>query len=330
MKAMVMVFGDGCAQLDWRDVPDPAPGPGELLIRVCASAVNRADIYQRQGGYPVSKGDDAGKSVIAGLEAAGEVIATGKGVKDFEMGDRVMGMCSGAYAESVVLDSRLAIKVPERLNWQQAATIPVAYMTEHNALVTNGRLEIGESVLINAASSGVAVAGIQIARLFGARPLIGISGSPLKFNRLKEFGLDHCINYQVEDFSEAVMGLTSGRGVNLIIDHVGAPLLDRNLRCMALKGRLVSVGRLGGEHADLNLDFVALRRLQIIGVTFRTRTIMERIEIARRFEADVLPAIADGRIQPVIDRIFPLQEAAAAQDYLVSNSQTGKVVLECG
>lgn len=327
MKAMVMVFGQGEARLDWRDVPDPVPGQGEVLIRVRATTVNRADIYQRQGAYPVAKREDTQSLVIAGLEAAGEVVEVGEGVTGLKAGDRVMGMCSGGYAEFTVMDSRLAVKVPEGLSWEEAAAVPVAYMTEHNALVTNGLLKAGESVLINAASSGVGVAAIQIARLFGANPVIGVSGSADKFDRLKEVGLDLCINYHEEDFSKAVLRLTEGKGVNLVIDHVGAPFLQGNFQCMALKGRLVSVGRLGGQYANLDLDFIALRRLHIIGVTFRTRTIEERAEIAHRFAADVLPAITDGRIRPVIDRAFPLHDAVEAQEYLVSDVQVGKVVL---
>ncbi len=330
MKAMVMIFGEGEARLDWRDVPDPVPGPGEVLIKVCASAVNRADIYQRQGEYPISKSGGADEPVIAGLELAGEIVALGQGVESLTVGERVMGMCPGSYAEFATTDQRLAMKVPDNLSWEEAAAVPVAYMTEHNALITNGQLQAGDTVLINAASSGVGVAAIQIARLFGAAPVIGMTGNDKKRKRLTEIGLDICINYRLGDFCEAVLDATDQNGVDLIIDHVGAPFFERNLKCMALKGRLVSVGRLVGQFAELDLDFLALRRLKIIGVTFRTRTIEERSQIARRFETEVLPAITDGSIRPVIDRTFPLQEAVAAQDYLVSNAQVGKVVLTYG
>jgi NADPH2:quinone reductase len=329
MKAMVLVFGKKEAHLEWTDVPQPTPLPGEILIKVRASSVNRADIYQRQGGYPVSTSGGPDKPVIAGLELAGEVAGIGDGVEDFAVGDRVMAMCPGAYAEYATIDHRLAIEVPKGLSWEEAAAVPVAYMTEHNALITNGRFQTGESVLINAASSGVGIAAIQIARLFGAGPIIGMTGSAGKVDSLTALGLDVCINYRKEDFIEAVLRATDNKGVDLVIDHVGAPFLEKNLRCMALKGRLVSVGRLGGKIENLDLDFVALRRLRIIGVTFRTRTVEERIQIVRRFQTEVLLAIADGRIRPVIDRTFPLREAMVAQEYVTTNAHFGKVVLTC-
>jgi len=238
-----------------------------------------------------------------------------------------MTMCFGGYAEYVTVDHRIVVKVPDRLTWQEAATIPVAYMTEHDALMTNARLQPGESVLINAASSGVGVAAIQLAKLFGARPVIGVSGDATKLVKLKPLGIDHGVNYRNENLADAVLKLTDGRGVDIVIDHVGASQFQDNLRCMALRGRLVSVGRLGGNNSEINLDFLALRRLQLIGVTFRTRTMEERAEIARRFTSNVLPALADGRLRPIIDREYPLKDAQAAQDYLASNAVLGKIVL---
>jgi NADPH2:quinone reductase len=329
MKAMVIVpqaAGEG-GTLEWREVPDPQLQSGQLLIRVKASAVNRADLYQRMGSYPTAVAGSANALTIGGIECAGEVAGLGAGVRGFTAGDRVMSMCFGGYAEYVVIDHRIAVHVPERLSWQEAAAIPVSYMTEDDAIVTNARLQPGESVLINAASSGVGVAAVQIAKLFGAKPIIGVSGDSSKLERLKAFGLDHGVNYRAENFADSVLTLTGGTGVDIVIDHVGASQFQDNVRCMALRGRLVSVGRLGGNNAEINLDFLALRRLQLIGVTFRTRTMEERAEIARRFTVDVLPALADGRLRPVLDRDFPLREALAAQEYLASNAQLGKVTL---
>jgi putative PIG3 family NAD(P)H quinone oxidoreductase len=329
MKAMVIVpktAGEG-STLEWREVPDPQPQSGELLIRVKASAVNRADLYQRMGSYPTAVAGSANTLTIAGLECAGEVAGLSAGVSGFTVGDRVMSMCFGGYAEYAVVDHRIAVHVPERLSWQEAAAIPVSYMTEHDAIVTNARLQPGESVLINAASSGVGVAAIQVAKLFAAKPIIGVSGDASKLERLKAFGLDHGVNYREENFADSVLALTGGKGVDIVIDHVGASQFQDNVRCMALRGRLVSVGRLGGNNTEINLDFLALRRLQLIGVTFRTRTMEERAEIARRFIVDVLPALAGGRLRPVLDREFPLREALAAQEYLASNAQLGKVTL---
>jgi len=326
MKAIVIISGKEGGTLEMRDIPEPKPGPGEILLRVKATALNRADLYQRQGLHPTRTAPGS-SLIIAGLEAAGEVAALGEGVAGFKVGDRVMALCPGSYAELVVFDHRLAVPIPERLSWEEAATIPVSYNTEHNALVTNARLKPGESVLINAASSGVGVAGVQIARLFGAKPVMGTGGSPEKLQALAKLGMDVGINYRTENFADAALAVTKGAGVNVIIDHVGAPFLKDHLRCMALEGRLVSVGRLAGRVGELDLDFLALRRLHLIGVTFRTRTLEERIAVTRACAADLLPAFADGRLKPVIHRVYPLHQALEAQAHMASNAQLGKIVL---
>jgi NADPH2:quinone reductase len=308
-------------------MPKPEPRPNELLVRVKATALNRADLFQRQGTYPrqAKAGDD--KVTIAGLEAAGEVAGMGADVVGFSIGDRVMATCTGGYAEFVAVDHRLAMPVPAKMIWTEAATIPVSYMTEHNALITNAGLQSGESVLVHAASSGVGIAAIQIAKLFGAKPVIGTGSVPAKFEVLRSLGMDLGINHRTEKLADTVLAATGGRGVDVIIDHIGGPVLDENLRCMALRGRLVSVGRLAGITGELNLDLMALKRLHLIGVTFRTRTLDERIAIARACVADVLPALTDGRLRPLIDRVFPLDQALEAQAYMTTNAQLGKIVL---
>lgn len=327
MQAMVIVPDGSSGTLELRHVPDPTPAATEVLIRVRATALNRADLAQRRGAYPAPvKAADSGLA-IAGLEAAGEVVAMGSEVAGFRIGERVLAMCSGAYAELVPVDYRLVVPMPECLSWAEGAAIPVAYMTEHDALITNGRLRAGEAVLINAASSGVGVAGIQIAKFWGARPVIGTSGVPEKLTALAKVGLDVGINYRAENVADAVLTATNGDGVDVIIDHVGSPYLADHMRCMALRGRLVSVGRLGGGKGDFDLDLLALKRLHLIGVTFRTRTLEERIAIVQRFAADLLPGLGDGRLRPHIDRIFPWQEALEAQGYMASNVQVGKIVL---
>lgn len=327
MKAVVIVPQNNGGTLELREIPKPEPRPGELLMRVKATALNRADIFQRQGTYPKRATAGGGSLTVAGLEAAGEVAARGAEAAGFAVGDRVMAPCAGGYAEFVAIDHRLAVPVPDNLSWIEAATIPVSYMTEHNALITNARLQAGESVLVHAASSGVGVAAIQIARLFGAKTVIGTGSMPLKFEVLRSLGMDLGINHRTEKLADAVLAATGGLGVDVIIDHIGGPLLGENLRCMALRGRLVSVGRLGGITGELNLDLLALKRLQLIGVTFRTRTLEERIAIVRAFTADLLPALAEGRLRPVIDRVFPLDQALEAQSYMVANTQVGKIVL---
>lgn len=327
MQAVVIVPSADGGTLEYQDVPDPTPQPGELLVRVRATALNRADLAQRRGTYPRPATGGASSVNIAGLEAAGEVIGVGAGVTDFAPGDRIMAMCAGGYAQLMTIEQRLAVRVPARLSWEEAAAIPVAYMTEHDALITNARLQAGDAVLIHAASSGVGVAAIQIAQLWGAKPIMGTSGVPAKLEALAGLGLEVGINYRTHNFADAVLAATDGRGADVVIDHVGGPHLHDNLRCMALRGRLVSVGRLGGRMGELDLDFLALRRLQLIGVTFRTRTLDERIAITQRFAADVLPAFADGRLRPVINRVFPLQQALTAQAYMASDAQLGKIVL---
>lgn len=327
MRAVVILPGPEGGTLELREMPEPKPGYGELLLKVKATALNRADLYQRQGLHP-RQSTAGGALTIAGLEAAGEVVGFGEGVEGFKTGDRIMAMCAGGYAEYTTLDHRLAVRKPDRLTWEEAAAIPVSYMTEHNALITSARLQAGESVLISAASSGVGVAAIQIARLFDAKPVIGTGSSPSKLKALGRVGLDVGVNYTKQDVTDAVLGATNGAGVNVIIDHVGGPYLKDHLRSLALQGRLVSVGRLAGRVSEIDLDYVALRRLHLIGVTFRTRTLEERIAIARAFASEVLPALADGKLRPVIDRVFPLEQALEAQAYMASNVQLGKIVLK--
>ncbi len=327
MKAMVMVRGKEGGTLELRDVPEPQPGPGELLMRVKATALNRADLYQLKGLYQTEK-TAGGPLTIAGLEAAGEVAGMGKDVSGFTVGDRIMGICPGGYAEFTTLDHRLAMRVPARLSWEEAATIPIAYMTEHNALITNARLQADETVLVNAASSGVGVAAVQIAKFYGAKKVIGTASTPRKLAALRALGMDLGVNYRTENFADAVLAATNGTGADVIIDHVGGAFLKENLRCMALKGRLISVGRLSQATGELDLELLALKRLQLIGVTNRTRTIDEKIAIVRGVASDLLPALADGRLRPIIDRVFPLHRASEAQAYMASNAQVGKIVLE--
>jgi NADPH2:quinone reductase len=328
MKAMVIIRGKEGGKLEWRDVPEPVPRPGELLMRVRATALNRADLYQLRGTYdPTQK---PAEGVIAGLEAVGEVAEVGKDVSGFKIGERIMSLCPGGFAEFTAVDHRLAMPVPARLSWEEAATIPVAYLTEHNALTTNACLQPGESVVVNAASSGVGVAAIQIAKLFGANPVMGIAGTPAKLTALRSLGMDHGINYRTEEFADAVLAATGGVGADVIIDHVGGSFLQQNLRCMAVKGRLVSVGRLGQPRGELDLELMARKRLRLIGVTFRTRTLEEKIAIVQGVITDLLPPLSDGLLRPVIDRIFTLEEASEAQAYMESNVQFGKIVLRVG
>jgi NADPH2:quinone reductase len=325
MKAMVIVREKDGGRMALQDAPIPKPRPDDILIKVKAAALNRADLFRVQGSYPVATAQDMPE--IVGGEASGLVTDMGKNVTGFAVGDRIMGTCVGGYAEFATINRDLAIPVPNKMSWVEAAAVPISFMTEHNAVITQGRLKAGESVLINGASSGVGVAAVQIAKLWGAKPLIVMAGSPAKLAALNPLGADVGINYKTDDMKDVVMAATDGKGVDLIIDHVGGPDLKKNLKSMAMKGRLISVGRLAGIMGELNMDLLALKRLEIIGVTFRTRTLAERIDIVRKMTADLLPALADGRLKPVIDKTFPLEQAAEAHEYMNSNVQFGKIVL---
>lgn len=325
MKAMVIIREEDGGKMELQDAPIPRPMQEELLIKVKATALNRADLFRVQGTYP--QASRPGMPEIVGGEASGIVTDMGDKVSGFSVGDRIMGMCTGSYAEFTTIHQSLALPVPERLSWEEAAAVPISYMTEYDAVVTNGRLKAGESVLVNGASSGVGTAAVQIAQWRGAKPLIVMAGSTQKLDALKALGANLGINYKTEDFKEAVLSATDGKGVDLIIDHVGGPHLKDNLKCLAIKGRLISVGRLAGIHGELNMDLLALKRLELIGVTFRTRTMSERTGIARKVITDILPALADGRLKPVIDRVIPLDQAVEAHQYMSSNAQFGKIVL---
>ena len=325
MKAVVITSPGGPEMLSYQDVPDPLAGPEDLLVRVHATALNRADILQRMGGYPQPGPKPAHD--IPGLEFAGEVVEIGNRVTGFAVGERVMGLLAGAgYAEKVVTHQRLAMKVPDTLSWHEAGATPEVYITAHDALLQCG-LVAGESVLIHAAGSGVGVAAIQIAKMMGASLVVGTAGSAEKLDRAKALGLDVGANYKTEDFADVVLEATGGRGVDVVLDVIGAEYLEKNLRALAPKGRMVLVGLMGGGVTQANLGVLLQKRLQIRGTTLRARPLEEKGSVTRAFEKSVLPHIASGRIKVVVDRIFPLAEAAAAQEYMGANQNFGKVVL---
>lgn len=325
MKAVVISQPGGPEVLRYEDVPEPEPGPEDLLVRVHATALNRADILQRMGGYPQPGPKPAHD--IPGLEFAGEVLEIGERVMGFAVGDRVMGLLAGGgYAEQVVTHHRLAMKVPKSLSWHEAGATPEVYITAHDALLQCG-LVAGESVLIHAVGSGVGVAAIQIAKMMGAGVVVGTAGSAEKLDRAKALGLDAGANYKTEDFAQVALKATDGRGVDAVLDVIGAGYLEKNLHALAPKGRMVIVGLMGGGVAQVNLGVLLQKRLQVRGTTLRARPIEEKGQTTRAFEKSVLPHIASGRIKVVVDRVFPLAEAAAAQEYMGSNQNFGKVVL---
>lgn len=320
MKAVMLVPGPGGAAIDICDVPMPTIGARDVLVRVKATALNRGEIAGRRRMK-------SGKPYICGIELAGEVADVGAAVTGFRVGDRVMGQIRRAIAEYAVADQDSLMPVPEHLDWTQAAALPNTLITCHDALVTNGRLQPGESVLINAGSSGIGIAAIQIARFLGAGTVIASSRSPEKLPALRQLGADATIDLSRKSLTDGVREATDGGGVNLIIDSVGGPDFPDNMAALAVKGRLVSVGRLGGDLSEINLDLIALKRLKIIGVTFRTRDAAETIACAQACARDLLPAVTSGAILPVVDRVYPVDEIDAAHCYMETDAHTGKIVL---
>jgi NADPH:quinone reductase len=321
MKAAVV----GEKGLEIRDVPRPEPKANEVLVRVRAAGLNRAELAVAAGHRHGAVG---GTGTVVGLEWSGEVAAVGAEVKGVKPGDRVMCSGSGGYAEYAVCDwGRLSPIPANNMTFPQAATLPVALQTMHDALVSNGRLKSGESVLIQGASSGVGLMGLQIAKLKGARLVIGTSTSAERRARLKEFGADLALDSRDAAWPDAVAKATDGKGVDLIIDQISASVANQNMKAAAILGRIVNVGRLGGMKGEFDFDLHALKRIAYIGVTFRTRSLDEVRAIVRRMREDLWEAIEAGKLHLPIDRTFPLEEAAAAQAHMRANAHFGKIVL---
>jgi len=318
MKAVVIDRGS----LQIMEVPDPAPSSTQVLIRVRAAGVNRADLSQRQGRYP-HPGETS--YPVAGLELAGEVIGVGDTVDRFVPGDRVMALSPGAFAELAVVDERVAVPVPALLSYEQAAAIPAAFMTEHDALVTQGRLGQGADVLVTAAAANVSLAGLQIARHLGARRIIGTTRTRRHTDDLERLGATHLVSQ--DDLAELVLECTDGAGAAVTVDHVGGPVLAQCLAATAVNGTYISVGRLGGTTAQVDLDLIARKRLSLVGVSFRTRTVAEIGDVTQRMYADLGDAFATGELVPSLDTVFGMSEVVRAQNYLAHGRPFGKVVL---
>ncbi|TCZ57892.1 zinc-binding dehydrogenase [Roseicella aquatilis] len=311
-----------------RDVPEPQPGPQEVLVRVRAAGLNRADLGVAAGH---AHGRIGGPGTILGLEFAGEVAAVGSEVPDtIRPGQRVMASGAGGYAEYAVADWGRVCPLPDaNMGWVQAATLPIALQTMHDAVATNGALKAGESILIQGASSGVGLMGMQIAKLMGARQVLGGSRNPAARSRFAEFGCDLAVDTADPAWPERVLEATDGRGVEVIVDQVSGGVANGNLRACAILGRIVNVGRLGGSRGEFDFDLHALRRIRYIGVTFRTRSVEEVREINRRMRADLWGAVEAGKLRLPVDRVFPLAEAAEALAHMRANTHFGKIVLEC-
>ena len=321
MKAAVLADSG----VEIRDVARPIPGPSQVLVKVRAAGLNRADLIMASGQRHGSVG---GPGTVLGLEFAGEVEAVGAEVTSIKPGERVMCSGNGAYAEYAVADWGRVSPIPaNNMGYEAAATLPVALQTMHDAILSNGRLKSGESVLIQGASSGVGLMGLQIAKLKGAALVIGTSSNAERRARLREFGADLALDSTEPNWSAHVLKATGGKGVDLIVDQVSASVANENLKATAIRGRIVNVGRLGGFKGEFDFDLHAMRRIDYIGVTFRTRSVEEVREIVRRMRADLWGDIEAGRLRLPIDRTFPLDQAAAALAHMRANAHFGKIVL---
>lgn len=323
MQALLVEEPGGPEQLQLGTAPKPTPGPEEVLVRVHATALNRADTLQRRGKYPPPEG----ASSILGLEMAGVVEATGKRVAHLNAGDRVFGLLpGGGYAGYAVIHREMAMAVPPGLSLEEAAAIPEVFLTAFQALHWLGALEGGEHALIHAGGSGVGTAAIQLARLAGAR--VAITASAPKHEVCRTLGAKTTIDYKTEDFAARVEDVTGGDGVDLIIDFIGAPYFEKNIQSLAVDGRLVLLATLGGsrlESVDLRSFFQ--KRIQLFVSTLRSRSLEYKIRLTQDFAAYALPAFVDGDLCPVIDRVYDWTEAVAAHRCMEANENTGKLVL---
>lgn len=323
MKALFVVPGPEGGVYEFREIPVPTPGSGEVLVAVRAAGTNRGELLAR----PLLRSDNpAAKPMRTGIEFAGEIVALGEGVRGWTPGDRIMARGPG-YAEYTVVSSRALMRIPDGMSWAEAAAIPNVFVTAHDAIVSNAALKPGESVLVTAGSSGIGTAAIQIVRYLGAKPVLATTRSAAKGDALRALGAHEVIDTSKADWTEAVLTATGQHGIDAIIDQVGGPMLADNIRALAIKGRLVSVGRNAGQVGDCNLDEIARKRASIIGVTFRTRTPEEALVCSERCAADLLGAFTTGALKPVLDRTFPFERITAAHTYMLSDTQIGKIVV---
>ncbi|MBK7216898.1 MAG: NAD(P)H-quinone oxidoreductase [Candidatus Promineofilum sp.] len=324
MKAIQVQGEKDSPTLVWDEADEPVCGPDEVLVDVRAAAVNRADLWQARGHYP----PPFGASAILGLEMAGVVREVGAAVQTFGTGDRVCALLpGGGYAERVTVPAGMLLRLPADWSFAQGAAVPEVWYTAFINLFDEGGLKAGETALIHAGASGVGTAAIQLAVDAGALAL-ATAGSAEKVARCRELGAELAVNYKEADFVAEIMAATDGAGVDVILDPVGGGYLARNIALLKPFGRLVNIANLGGSKGELDMGRVLGRRLRIIGSTLRGRPAAEKIAITRRFEEQVWPKLADGRLRPIIDRVFPIAEAQAAHAYVLENRNIGKVILE--
>lgn len=327
MLAAVITQPGGPEVLEVHDVPRPLPREGEVLVRVEASALNRADLLQRRGRYPAPAG---APSNIPGLEIAGTVFQVGHGVASWRVGDRVFGIVGGGgNAEFAVTREHELVRVPDGMSWEEAAAVPEAFITAHDALLTLGHMRSGDYVLVHAAGSGVGVAVVQLTRALGG-VCIGTVRTAEKLKRLSELGMDHGVALGDDPAAmlEPIADATRGRGVDVVIDLVGGSYLAADVHACAPLARIVLVGLLAGRAATLDLGAILNRRITIRGTVLRSRSAREKADATAAFSRGVIPLLAAGKVRPIIDRVLPLRSIAEGHRLLESNATFGKIVLE--
>lgn len=324
MKAIIRTGDGGPEVLQLGEIPSPNPTETQVLVDVHATALNRADMIQRRGGYPPPPGD----SEVLGLEIAGTVSAVGRAVKEVSKGDRVFGLVGGGgYAEQAVIDYRMAMPMPDEWTFEQAAAVPEVFFTASDNIFTQGGLSAGETILIHAGGSGVGTAGVQISHHAGAKVFV-TAGTSEKIENCKALGAEAGINYKETDFVAEILRLTDGEGVDVVVDFIGATYLERNLSVLKTRGRLLQLGLISGSTTEINLNIVMRNRLQLIGSVLRTRSIDEKIAVTQNFMDRWLPELARGEIRPIIDTVFPLAAASDAHKYMEANRNFGKIILK--
>ena len=323
MRAVVAREPGGAEALAIEHIDEPVPADDELLVQVVAAGVNRADINQREGKYRLPEG----VTEVLGLEAAGHIVAVGRAVEGWNIGDEVCALLAGGcYADRIVVPASTALPWPESVDAIGAAGVYEVFATAYDNVFVRAGLATGEALLVHGGSSGVGTAAIQLAKRAGCRVIVTV-GTEEKAEACRALGADECIVYKQDDFVESVARMTSGRGVDVILDVVGGEYLDRNLHCLALEGRLVIIALMGGARAELDLRTLLSRRGRIISSTIRTRTVDEKSLLAAGLLGDVWPGFADGQLEPVIDSTFALERVADAHRRMESSQHIGKIIL---
>ena len=324
MRAIVLRSHGGPEVLTPEDVPDPVPGPDEVVVDIRATALNRADVLQRMGFYPNPFPETV---EIPGLEFSGTVSACGERARLWGPGDEVMAIAGGgAYAERIAVHERQLMRVPASVGVADGAAIPEVFLTAWDALVLQGGLTSGRWALVHAGASGVGTAAIQIAKAIGARIIVTCSAG--KVGACRSLGADVAVDYGSEDFVAAAADATNGQGVDVVLDVIGGDYVDRNIQSVRVGGRVLQVGLMGGGATSVNLGALLPKRVALIGTALRPRPLEEKIAVTRRFAAEVLPLFDDGSLTPVIDRRYALADIADAHRFMESNANVGKILID--